>query len=91
MTGGGQDLPHAADRRPRLVEIVGPDHPPASRQRQRLDHAGKTHLAYRGGEVIARGEERKPGLGYVRNLENPTQRRLVARVGDGGGRVVSQP
>ena len=91
MTGGSKDPSHAVDRRPRLVAIVRPDHPPASRQRQRLDHARKAHRAHRGGEVIARGEEQKAGLGDVRNLKRLAHRRLVARVGDGGGRIVGQP
>ena len=91
LLSGGQDPPDALGGQACLLGVIRPDHPAAARQPQRLDDARKAHLARHRRDVGSKGQQREARLRDARLRERPAHRRLVARAGDGGRRVVGQP
>ena len=91
LPSGGQNAPDALGGRARLLGVIRPDHPAAARQSQRLDDAGKAHVARHRRDVGSKGQQSEARLRDAGLRERPAHRRLVARAGDGGRRVVRQP
>ena len=87
----GGDGPDPVGHRHRLHGGVGPDHPPASRQRTRLDHTGQPDGVGQLGHVVPGEDQAMTGLGQTGSSHQPAHGCLVP-----GGRhrlrwVVAQP
>lgn len=91
LVRGGQNAPDALGGRARLLGVVGPDHPAAARQPQRLYDTRKAHLARHGRDVSSAGQQGEARLRDARLRERSTHRRLIARASDRGRRVIRQP
>ena len=91
LAGLGEDRPDSLGRGVGRRRIVGADHAAASRQRNRLDHAGKTDLAGELRHVRVGPGDPVVGLAQVGGREGSTHRGLVPGRRDRLGRVVREP
>ena len=91
LAGLGEDRPDSLGRDVGRRRIVGADHAPARRQRNRLDHAGKADLAGELRHVRVGPGDPVVGLAQAGGREGSTHRGLVRGRRDRLGRVVCEP